>query len=125
MKIKLTPENKTEQRIFDYLEKNASEALAEKINTGKKTLSGAIAYATAQAKKTAGGSSSACVDDETVFGWIIHFFEEDEVAEPKPAKKNTIRTPGGEKAAPKAAKPEKPDPRRNQTELNLFSEVSK
>ena len=99
-KIALTALNKTETRILEYLNQNASAVLVEKINAGKKTLSGAVQYATGEAKKLAAGAGSVCVDDETVFGWIIHFFEEDNLHEPKqkPAK---IRTPGEKSQTPK------------------------
>ncbi len=86
MKITCTAANPTEQRILDYLQQNASELLAQKINAGKKTLSGAVKYATAEARKLANGSGCVCVDDATVFGWIIHFFEEDDVKEPAKEK---------------------------------------
>lgn len=106
--LKLTAGNQTEQRILDYLSDNASEALREKINAGKKTLAGAVRYATAEARKMADGGQCVCVDDATVFGWIVHFFEEDEVKEPKTEKpKAAVRTPAGVKK-PVKAKPEKP-----------------
>lgn len=104
-KVKLESGNSTEQRILDYLNENASEVLVEKINAGKKTLSGAVKYATEQARKMASGSGCVCVDDATVFGWIVHFFEEDEIQEPKAEKpKAVVRTPAGVKKAKKAGK---------------------
>ena len=36
--LKLTAEGPTEQRILEYLKKNASVALTEKISAGKKTI---------------------------------------------------------------------------------------
>jgi len=108
-RIKLTADNQTEQRILDYLLDNASEVLIEKINTGKKTLAGAVRYATAEAKKKANGESCVCVDDATVFGWIVHFFEEDDIAEPaKGRSSGGVRTPGGVKETPKPVKKAKP-----------------
>lgn len=98
--IKLPAGNPTEQRILDYLNENASEVLAAKINAGKKTLAGAVKYATDEARKMANGSGCVCVDDATVFGWIVHFFEEDEIEEPKAEKpKPAVRTPSGVKKA--------------------------
>lgn len=117
--LKLTADGPTEQRILDYLKKNASAVLIEKINAGKKTLAGAVDYATGQAKKLAKGAGSICVDDATVFGWIIHFFEEDSIKQG--AKSRTVRTPGGVKTqAKKKPKPEK-DP--NILELFTFDEI--
>lgn len=93
VKLKLTAENPTEQRILDYLIENASAVLAEKINAGKKTLAGAVNYATDEARKMANGSGCVCVDDATVFGWVIHFFEEDSIQEK--AQKSGCKLPGG------------------------------
>lgn len=105
-KIKLTPKTSPETRILDYLESNASDTLIEKINAGKKTLAGAVSYARSEAKKIAAGESSVCIDDETVFGWVIHFFEESDIVEEK--AKPAIRTPGAQQAVlatpPPAAK---------------------
>ena len=92
MKLNLHANDAAEQRVKDYLEANASEELAHKINTGvplekdgktlvqKKTLQGFIRYATEEAKKTAEkGATGAFVNDETVFGWAIHYFEENSI----------------------------------------------
>jgi len=86
MDITLKAGTPTEQRILDYLKENASDTLAYKINAGKKTLSGAMGYAQGEAQKLAKGGGCVCVQDEIVFGWIIHFFEEDGIKEGKKAK---------------------------------------
>lgn len=85
MKLNLKAENANEQRVLDYLEENASEVLAEKINDGDKTLSGFFAYARGEAQKLA-VNGCACVEDRTVFGWAIHYFEEKDIKEPTAAK---------------------------------------
>lgn len=93
MKIKLeTKNNPTLKRLVDYLEANASDELVEKINNGtpytkdgielinKKTLDGFMRYATEEAKKVAEkGAMGAMVDDPIVFGWLMHYFQEDEI----------------------------------------------
>lgn len=92
MDLNLIVNDVAEQRVKEYLEQNASEELAKKINEGvpvekdgktliqKKTLAGFIRYATEEARKTAEkGAKSACVDDNTVFGWAVHYFEEDAI----------------------------------------------
>lgn len=89
MDLNLIANDAAEQRVKEYLEANASEELARKINEGvpvekdgkpliqKKTLAGFIRYATEEAKKIAEkGTSCACVDDNTVFGWAVYYFEE-------------------------------------------------
>ena len=92
MKLNLQAVTKEEQKVKAYLEANASEVLAEKINNGvriqkdgktlinKKTLAGFMRYACDEAKKQAEkGAQSACINDETVYGWAVHYFEEDSI----------------------------------------------
>lgn len=76
--LKLEAKTSNEQIVLDYLNKNASEMLAEKINDGKKNLSQCWSYIVSEAKKLA-QNNCACVEDATVFGWAIHFFEEDSI----------------------------------------------
>lgn len=84
-----TPE---EERVKAYLNENASETLREKIENGtvyekdghtltnRKTLSDFMEYACAEARKQAEkGAHSACIEDRVVFGWAIHYFEEDSI----------------------------------------------
>lgn len=88
MKLKLKAENANEQRVLEYLEANASDVLAEKINVGNKTLKGFFGYASGEAQKLA-VNGCACIEDKTVFGWAIHYFEEEslkETAMPKEPK---------------------------------------
>ena len=92
MKLNLQATTKEERKVKAYLAANASEVLAEKINNGvkiqkdgktllnKKTLAGFLKYACDEAKKQAEkGASSACIDDDTVYGWAVHYFEEDSI----------------------------------------------
>lgn len=92
MKLNLEAKNRQEEIILDYLQNNASDTLASKINNGvpiikdgktlinKKDLTGFMKYACDEARKIAGsGSNSACVEDNVVFGWAIHYFEEDSI----------------------------------------------
>ena len=78
--------------LKEYLEENASAALAEKINHGvfiekdgkrllnRKDLNGFMQYACDEARKLAAkGATSACMKSDIVFGWAIHYFEEDEI----------------------------------------------
>ena len=84
-----TPE---EERVKAYLNENASETLRKKIENGtvyekdghtltnRKTLSDFMEYACAEARKQAEkGAHSACIEDRVVFGWAIHYFEEDSI----------------------------------------------
>lgn len=134
IKLNLTPQNKQEELILNYLQNNASETLADKINNGtpyekdgnpllnKKTLSGFMKYACDEARKLAEkGANSACIDDATVYGWAIHYFEEESIegtlytidgAEYKPAPKKSVNT--------KPVTP-KPQPQKQQSlQFSLF-----
>ena len=136
--LNLKAESPELQAIKEFLQENANEFLAEKINNGvyiqkdgkrllnKKDLTSFMKYACEEARKlSAKGATSACVKDEIVFGWAMHYFEEADIigtlynedgSEYKPApKKNTSsvqRTP----APAVQAKPEPPKPR----QFNLF-----
>ena len=92
MTLHLTATTTEEKVLKEYLEQNASEVLADKINNGvpvekdgkklisKKTLAGFMKYATDEARKQAAkGATSACLHSDIVFGWAIHYFEEDSI----------------------------------------------
>ena len=113
MKLNLEAKTKEQQRIKAYLEENASDILAGKINNGvlikkdgkillnRKTLDGFMSFATEEARKQAEkGARYAMVEDAVVFGWAVHYFEEDSIegtlfnedgseykTQPKPAAK--------------------------------------
>lgn len=131
MKLDLEAKTKEQELVKAYLAENASEVLAEKINNGvriekdgktlvnKKTLDGFMKYASDEARKLAtNGANCACVEDKVVFGWAIHYFEEDSIEETlynedgteyKPAPKFTP-------AKVKNVEPEKP----KQQQISLF-----
>lgn len=92
MKLNLEAKTKEQELIKAYLEENASEPLAGKINSGtpfvkdgktlinRKTLDGFFRYASDEARKLASkGAQSACVEDKVVYGWAIHYFEEESI----------------------------------------------
>lgn len=92
MKLNLEAKTKEQELIKAYLEENASEPLAGKINSGtpfvkdgktlinRKTLDGFLRYASDEARKLASkGAQSACVEDKVVYGWAMHYFEEESI----------------------------------------------
>ena len=83
-KLKLTAENAGQERVLKYLEENASDVLAEKINGGNKTMAGCWTYIVSRARSLA-KNSCACVEDAEVYGWAVHYFEEDDLSKEKPA----------------------------------------
>ncbi|MCL2797718.1 MAG: PcfK-like family protein [Firmicutes bacterium] len=121
--------------LKEYLQNNAGEVLAEKINSGvfiekdgkrllsKKSLASFMNYACERARKEAEkGARFACIDHATVFGWAIHYFEEDSIAgtlfnedgtEYKPPK--PVYTPKASAQTVIAPPPPKPKP-----QMSLF-----
>ena len=146
MTLNLTATTTEEKVLKEYLEQNASEVLADKINNGvpvekdgkklisKKTLAGFLKYATEEARKQAAkGATCACLHIDIVFGWAIHYFEEDsilgtlynedgtEYKAPKPAasKKTATATAADTPTAPVP----KPQPKAGQMSMfDLFDE---
>lgn len=120
----LKTEDQNGKIILAYINENASEALTEKINTGKKTMDGCMNYIKEEAKKQA-VNGCACIEDKEVFGWAIHYFEEDSIKEgevkkttPAPEKKQETK-PEKKKAEPKPKKVEKEEPQL-EGQLNIF-----
>ena len=127
--LNLIAKNAEQELVKKYLEENASETLAEKINNGvkvekdgktlinKKTLEGFMKYAVDEARKQAEkGASSACIRSDVVFGWAIHYFEEESIVGklynedgteykvPKPVVKKTTTAPDSTYTPPVAKK---------------------
>ena len=102
MNLNLEAKSDGEKRVLDYLVNNVTEVLAAKINSGKKTMSGCWEYIKNEARKKA-VNGCACIEDAEVFGWAVHFFEEDAISEtaPKAAKADT--KPKSKKEVKKAA----------------------
>ena len=135
--LNLEAKTKEQQRIKAYLEENASDILAGKINNGvlikkdgkillnRKTLDGFISFAAEEARKQAEkGARYAMVEDAVVFGWAVHYFEEDSIegtlfnedgseykTQPKPATK-----------APMVKAQPKPQPKPQMSMFDLMGE---
>ena len=114
MTLQLTATTTEEKILKEYLEQTVSEVLADKINNGvpvkkdgkklvsRKTLAGFMKYATEEARKQAvKGATSACLHSDIVFGWAIHYFEEDSILG------TLYNEDGTEYKAPKPAAPKK------------------
>ena len=137
MELNLTAQNTQEELILNYLQNNASEALADKINNGtsfekdgkpllnKKTLAGFMRFACDEAKKLAEkGANSTFIDDQTVYGWAIHYFEEESIEE-------TLYTIDGAEYKPTVKRIEsnavkaKPEPKKQENvQFSFFDNLS-
>ena len=118
MNLILETKTKSDEIIKAYLEENASQALADKINNGvtvekdgkrllnKKSLSSFNKYANEEARKIAEkGANGIYVDDDTVFGWAIHYFEEDGIIGTLYNEDGTEYKPSKPSKAPQAQTP--------------------
>lgn len=136
MQLNLQTQGKEQEILLAYLEQNASAALAEKINNGipankngtqlvmKKDLTGFMKYATEEARKAAPkGATSACVEDKTVFGWLMHYFEEDSIEGRYFHPDGTPYTPPKKETKKSAPAKPKDNPKlqpKQEAELTLF-----
>lgn len=137
VELNLIANDEQERKILAYLQENASDVLADKINNGtpfekdghpltnKKTLSGFVKYACDEAQKLASnGARSAFVDDKVVYGWAIHYFEEDSI-------EGTLYTIDGEEYKPTPKKVErsvpktkKQPPKQENLQFSLFDKIT-
>ena len=137
IKLNLTATNRQQEKVLKYLQDNVSETLADKINNGtpfekdghhllnKKSLADFMRYAGKESRQFAEkGEQETCVDDDTVYGWAIHFFQEDSIEgtlytidgeEYKPAPKK-VATP-----KPATVKPQPPKPQNLQ--FSIFDKI--
>lgn len=140
-RLNLTANTPEQQRVKEYLEQNASDVLADKINNGvktekdgktlinKKDLGGFMKYAYEKARKLEKGANFACISADIVFGWANHYFEEDSIEgtlytedgevykKPSYAKSATNTVP---KEKPKKEKPKKAPPVQQSNQISLF-----
>lgn len=137
-RLNLEAKSPAQALILQYLEQNASESLAERINAGKHNLNDCFNYIRDQAKKRAVGGVAA-IEDRQVYGWAVHYFEEDgnpgdvptddapksyDVTGPKPvrivreAKKDAPKTEEPKPEQPK--KPKKADAEQITGQTSIF-----
>ena len=131
-KLKLEATSREQEIVKAYLEENASETLAEKINNGtsvekdgkhlinRKTLDGFMRYACDEARKLAAkGVNSACVEEKVVYGWAVHYFEEDSIEGTLCNEDGTAYKAPMSKPVPVSTKYEPPKPK-SHPPLSIF-----
>ncbi len=110
----LKANSKETEIILDYLEENASDVLAQKIHDGKKTMDDCWKFIYECAKKAASGKNSYGCEGQEVFGWAIHFFEEDSIKVNDIVKNKPVKTEKP-KEVKKAAEPKnKPEEKKEE-----------
>ena len=134
-KLNLAAKGNDQIAVLNYLQQKATDILADKINNGvqivkdgvtlinKKTLGGFFRYATEEARKlVAKDARCACVLDRVVFGWAIHYFEEDEIEDTLYNLDGTeYKTAVKPVTTPKiTTKPVVTKPKKNEGQLSIF-----
>lgn len=77
-RLNLIAKTREQELCLAYLEANASDTLAEKINGAPAgSMTACWSHIVQIAKKKAGKSGSVCMTDEEVFGLCVHYFEEE------------------------------------------------
>jgi hypothetical protein len=70
-----------ETTIQTYLENRAKtdSLFAETYRKANKSIEECIKYIYSQARKLAKGGNAVGVDDATVYGWAVHYYDEDDI----------------------------------------------
>ncbi|HCY49184.1 MAG TPA: hypothetical protein DHU79_02865 [Clostridiales bacterium] len=137
IELNLTANTEPEKRILKYLQNNASKTLADKVNNGtpfekdgkpllnKKTLADFMKYACEEARKLAEkGANSACIEDSVVYGWAVHFFEEESIVGTLYNADGTEYKPVVKAAAKPITKPVVTETKPKQVQWSLFDMVN-
>ena len=137
IELNLTANTESEKRILEYLQNNVSETLADKINNGtpfekdgkqlinKKPLSDFMKYACDEARKLADkGANSACIEDSVVYGWAIHYFEEESIVGTLYNADGSEYKPVVKAAAKPITKPVVTETKPKQVQWSLFDMVN-
>lgn len=134
--LNLKANTQEEQVLLDYLQETVSDTLADKINNGveiekdgkklisKKTLNSFIQFATKQAQEQADkDTKSACIHSDVVFGWTVHYFEEDSIEGTLYNEDGTEYNPPKPKLEIKPYTPPVPAKKEQPDQLSLFDEL--
>ena len=137
IELNLSANTEPEKRILEYLQNNVSETLADKVNNGtpfekdgkrlinKKALSDFMKYACDEARKlTEKGANSACIEDSVIYGWAIHFFEEESIVGTLCNADGTEYKPVVKAAAKPITKPVVTETKPKQVQWSLFDMVN-
>ena len=119
-----------ENIIQSYIENRAKEdsLFAETCKKANKSIKGCCKYIYSQAKNMAKGGKVVGIDDDTVFGWAVHYYNEDsieidevddELVEVSAPSEDTLKSTIHQERRPKRVKKEKI----NNMQLSLFSEL--
>ena len=112
-----------ENAIKNYLDKRAESdrLFAVSYKKENKSIQECCKYIYSQAKKLlAKGGNAVGVDDDTVYGWAVHYYDEDDIKVEN--VKRIVETVAPVKASVKLEKTVEQKPIRKKTKQNLFDE---
>lgn len=120
-----------ETTIQTYLENRAKtdSLFAETYRKANKSIEECIKYIYSQARKLAKGGYAVGVDDATVYGWAVHYYDEDDIKVDKVKERVEVVAPAAEPSRTEQPKPQpKPVQKRkrgedNSLQLSLFGEL--
>ena len=69
------------ERIKDYLDERASkdELFAKSYSKTNKNIDECYDYIVGEARKQCKDSDSICISDDVVYGWAVHYYDEDDI----------------------------------------------
>lgn len=120
-----------EQAIQIYLDKRAKEdsLFAETYKKANKSIKGCCKYIYSKARELAKGGNAVGVDDATVYGWAVHYYDEDNIKVEGAQERVEVVATASEPAKAEQPKPQlKPQAKRkrgddNSLQLSLFGEL--
>lgn len=117
-----------ETTIQAYLENRAKtdSLFAETYKKANKSIEECVKYIYSKARKLAKGRNAVGVDEATVYGWAVHYYDEDDIKVNKVQERVEVVALASEPAKAEQPKPQlKPQPKRkrgddNSLQLSLF-----
>ena len=111
-----------ETTIQKYLENRAKEdsLFAETYKKANKSIKECCKYIYSKARKLAAGGKAVGIDDATVYGWAVHYYDEDDIKVDKIQERVEVATPDPVPSA-KVESAVQPKPKKK-TKKELFDE---
>lgn len=120
-----------ETTIQTYLENRAKtdSLFAETYKKANKSIKECCKYIYSQARKLAKNDNAVGVDESTVYGWAVHYYDEDDIELDKVKERVEVVAPAAETSRTEQPKPQlKSQQKRkrgddNSLQLSLFGEL--
>ncbi len=120
----MSANNSFQDTIKAYLDKRASEDSLFALTYAKenKNIKDCCSYITSQAKKQQTGGCAA-ISDDVVFGWAVHYYDEDDIKVEKTSNMRVVANNSAPKTEVKKEAPKakiKPKKKEDVAQLSLF-----